>query len=264
MKGMIIRSALVLGLGVASSAVLAQTETVQPTPKPEAGATTGQSATGGQQIQGQAEGTMKQDAQGSAEAGARNDANAASEAQGQGGATAGTETRKQPSAADAGQGKKSDAGKTAGMKKQPASDDTAAGQEQGESGTTTGMKADRQPGAQEGGTTAGSGEQQPSGQAAQDSGGVSGETTASVNVTTEQQTEIRQIITEEKVQPVPKVDFEVTVGTAVPNTIEVHRLPPRIVELVPAYEGYMYFVLADGRIVIVEPDTMQIVYVLTA
>jgi hypothetical protein len=34
------------------------------------------------------------------------------------------------------------------------------------------------------------------------------------------------------------------------------------VEIVPAYEGYSYFVLADGRIVIVEPDTLEIVVIL--
>ncbi|MGO4833438.1 DUF1236 domain-containing protein [Rhizobiaceae sp. 2RAB30] len=76
--------------------------------------------------------------------------------------------------------------------------------------------------------------------------------------------EIRQVITEEKVQPVIEVDFDVTVGTAVPKTIEVHRLPPRIVEVVPAYEDYMYFVLADGRIVIVDPNTLDIAYVPSA
>jgi hypothetical protein len=32
---------------------------------------------------------------------------------------------------------------------------------------------------------------------------------------------------------------------------------------VPAYEDYMFFVLADGRIIIVDPDTYQIVYILT-
>jgi hypothetical protein len=41
------------------------------------------------------------------------------------------------------------------------------------------------------------------------------------------------------------------------------RLPSKIVKIVPAYEGYEYFVLADGRIVIVDPNTYKIVLVLT-
>ena len=44
---------------------------------------------------------------------------------------------------------------------------------------------------------------------------------------------------------------------------QLHRLPARIVKIVPAYESYEYFVLADGRIVIVDPDTLKIVLILT-
>jgi hypothetical protein len=90
----------------------------------------------------------------------------------------------------------------------------------------------------------------------------SDETTASVNVTAEQKTEIKQVITETKVEPVRDIDVDISVGVAVPRTIEVHPLPPRIVEIVPAYRDYVYFVLADGRIVIVEPDTYEIVIIL--
>lgn len=90
----------------------------------------------------------------------------------------------------------------------------------------------------------------------------SDETTASINVTAEQKTEIKQVITETKVEPVRDIDVDISVGVAVPRTIEVHPLPPRIVEIVPAYRDYVYFVLADGRIVILEPDTYEIVVIL--
>jgi hypothetical protein len=33
-------------------------------------------------------------------------------------------------------------------------------------------------------------------------------------------------------------------------------------EIVPDYRGYEYFVLAEGRIIIVEPGTLKVVYVL--
>jgi hypothetical protein len=55
------------------------------------------------------------------------------------------------------------------------------------------------------------------------------------------------------------IDIEINVGVKVPTTIELHRLPPRVVEIVPAYRSYVFFVLADGRIVIVNPDTLVIV-----
>ncbi|WP_309083722.1 DUF1236 domain-containing protein [Chelativorans sp.] len=91
----------------------------------------------------------------------------------------------------------------------------------------------------------------------------SNETTAAINISDEQKTEIRNIIVESDVEPVD-IDVEVEIGVNVPDTIELRPLPPRIVELVPAYEGYMFFVLADGRIIIVEPDTHEVVYIIVA
>jgi hypothetical protein len=61
----------------------------------------------------------------------------------------------------------------------------------------------------------------------------SNETTGSVNATAEQKTEIKQVITETKAEPVRDVNFEVNVGVAVPRTVELQPLPPRIVKLVP-------------------------------
>ncbi|RWQ15836.1 DUF1236 domain-containing protein [Mesorhizobium sp.] len=84
------------------------------------------------------------------------------------------------------------------------------------------------------------------------------------NVTVEQKTQVTQIIRETKVEPVSNIDFDITVGIEVPRQkVRLHRLPARIVKIVPAYESYEYFVLADGRIVIVDPDTFKIVLILT-
>ncbi|WP_246686530.1 DUF1236 domain-containing protein, partial [Methylobacterium sp. WL30] len=55
--------------------------------------------------------------------------------------------------------------------------------------------------------------------------------------------------------------FALTVGTAIARSYELHRLPPAIVELAPEYEDYSY-VLVDDDIVIVDPDTYQIVDVI--
>jgi hypothetical protein len=89
----------------------------------------------------------------------------------------------------------------------------------------------------------------------------SGETTASIDITTEQRTEITQIFRSEKAEPVD-VDIDVSVGVVVPRTVTLRPLPPRVIEIVPAYRGYEYFVLADGRIIIVEPGTLKVVYIL--
>lgn len=91
----------------------------------------------------------------------------------------------------------------------------------------------------------------------------SNETTASIDITSEQRTEIRNVIVESKAEPVD-LDIEVNVGVVVPKTVELRPLPPRIIEIVPAYRSYEYFVLADGRIIIVEPGTLKVVYVITA
>jgi hypothetical protein len=113
----------------------------------------------------------------------------------------------------------------------------------------------------------GESEQQPApGQQEQQTGEAdaqkpSTETTGSIDINTEQRTEVTQVIREEKAEPVD-VDFDVNVGVAVPRTVTLRPLPPRVIEIVPAYRDYEYFVLADGRIVIVEPDTLKIVYIL--
>lgn len=94
------------------------------------------------------------------------------------------------------------------------------------------------------------GEQQPS-----------DETTASINITTEQKTEIREIIRETKVEPAD-IDIDLRVGIEVPRTVELHPLPPRFIEIVPEYRDYVYFVLVDGRVVIVRPNTYEVVYII--
>jgi hypothetical protein len=83
------------------------------------------------------------------------------------------------------------------------------------------------------------------------------------DVTVEQKAEITQIIKEENVEPVA-VDIDLSVGVVVPQTVKakLRPVPARIVKIVPRYEGYSFFILADGRIVIVEPSTLKVVVIL--
>lgn len=101
-------------------------------------------------------------------------------------------------------------------------------------------------------------QQQQTGEA---EGQPSTETTASIDINTEQRTEITRAFREVRADPVD-IDIEVNVGVTVPRTVTLRPLPPRVIEVVPAYRNYEYFVLADGRIIIVEPSTFRVVYVL--
>jgi hypothetical protein len=84
---------------------------------------------------------------------------------------------------------------------------------------------------------------------------------ASVNINDQQRTRVAESITRLNVQPLTNVNFSLTVGTAVPRDIRLQTLPSDVVEVVPQYRGYSFFVVRD-EIVIVEPSTYQIVTVL--
>ncbi|TJW54852.1 MAG: DUF1236 domain-containing protein [Mesorhizobium sp.] len=131
---------------------------------------------------------------------------------------------------------------------------TTEQQTQGEAGATTEQQTQGEAGTTTEQQTQGTTSTQPQDETS---------TGAISNVTVEQKTEITQILKQEKVEPVASVDFDIAVGVEVPRQkVKLRRLPPRIVEIVPAYESYEYFVLADGRIVIVDPDTLTIVLIL--
>jgi hypothetical protein len=63
------------------------------------------------------------------------------------------------------------------------------------------------------------------------------------------------------VRPIDRVDFSISVGTVVPTHVHVRPLPSTIVEIVPQYRGYDFFVVRD-EIVIVQPSTHKIVDVI--
>lgn len=84
---------------------------------------------------------------------------------------------------------------------------------------------------------------------------------AAVNINTQQRTRVAESITRLNVQPLNNVNFSLTVGTAVPRDVRLQTLPSDVVEIVPQYRGYSFFVARD-EIVIVEPSTYQIVTVL--
>ena len=62
---------------------------------------------------------------------------------------------------------------------------------------------------------------------------------------------------------VTNINFSINVGTVVPRTVRVVAVPATLVEIHPAWRGYMYFVHGDD-IIIVEPGTLRIVAVIAA
>jgi hypothetical protein len=93
------------------------------------------------------------------------------------------------------------------------------------------------------------------------SGAQSGAVAKAPAVTTEQKAEIKSSIRDLDVERI-KINFNLNIGFVVPTRIELQPIPVRIVQLLPAYRGYLFFVTADGTIVIVAPDTRKIVYVI--
>jgi hypothetical protein len=61
-----------------------------------------------------------------------------------------------------------------------------------------------------------------------------------------------------------KLKFRIGVGVRVPRTIRFYPLPPDVIEFVPAYRGYLYFLTEDGLVVIIDPRTFEIVSVFPA
>lgn len=82
----------------------------------------------------------------------------------------------------------------------------------------------------------------------------------SVTLSVEQKTKLRTTVVA-KAPKVTNVNFSISVGTVVPRTVHVVAVPPTLVEIHPAWRGYMYFVVHE-QIIIVEPRTLKIIAVL--
>jgi hypothetical protein len=88
-----------------------------------------------------------------------------------------------------------------------------------------------------------------------------GQAGASAKLSTEQRTEITNVIREQKIQPETNINFSVSVGTRVPQTVHFHPLPATIVSIYPDWRGYEFFLVRD-QIIVVNPRTFEIVAIL--
>jgi Protein of unknown function (DUF1236) len=57
------------------------------------------------------------------------------------------------------------------------------------------------------------------------------------------------------------VDFPIRIGARLPEYITSYDLPDEIYDYAPGFEGYRYFI-ANDEIVIVDPETMEVVSVI--
>lgn len=86
-------------------------------------------------------------------------------------------------------------------------------------------------------------------------------TRVSASLQGEQRTRLDRAITRLDTKPIRNVNFSVSVGTTVPRSVSLHRVPTSIVSVVPQYRDYNYFLVRD-QVVIVEPRTHRIVDVI--
>jgi hypothetical protein len=86
-------------------------------------------------------------------------------------------------------------------------------------------------------------------------------TSATAAPPAEKRTLISSAIKQEKVEEVTSVNFNVSIGTAVPAGVRYHPMPSRIVEIYPEWRGYD-FILVRGRYIVLRPHTHEIVYII--
>ena len=86
---------------------------------------------------------------------------------------------------------------------------------------------------------------------------------AAVQLSQTQRTKIQAVIGHSSAARVTNVNFNVEVGVAIPRTVHVEVLPQDIVEVVPQFEGFDYIIVGDN-ILIIDPDTLEIVDIIPA
>jgi hypothetical protein len=91
-------------------------------------------------------------------------------------------------------------------------------------------------------------------------------TRATVQLSTEQRTRVRQIVINQGPRATARVNFDIRIGARVPRSeVRLFPLPVAVVEIVPAYQGYLYFYdEEEDVIVVVHPVTFEIVAILPA
>lgn len=86
---------------------------------------------------------------------------------------------------------------------------------------------------------------------------------AAVQLSQTQRSKIQAIVGHGHAPRVTNVTFNVEVGVTVPRTVRVEVVPEDIVAVVPQFEGFDYIIVGDN-ILIIDPDTLEIVDIIAA
>ncbi len=87
---------------------------------------------------------------------------------------------------------------------------------------------------------------------------------ANVQLSQDQRTKIRGVVVGDRnVARVDSVNFNIRVGVAVPRTVHIAVLPAEVVTIVPEYRGFEYVMVGD-QLLIIDPNTLEIVAILPA
>ena len=78
-----------------------------------------------------------------------------------------------------------------------------------------------------------------------------------INLTAEQEFIIREIVLKDLNVPKAKPDAPETIGDAVPESIELHPIPPEVAAKVPQVKSHEFFV-KDDKIILVSPSDRRI------
>ncbi len=84
---------------------------------------------------------------------------------------------------------------------------------------------------------------------------------ASRKLQPQQKTVIKETIVKRNVRPA-RINFSLNVGTVVPRDVVLYDLPPIIIEVAPDYRGYKYILADDDTILVIDPETWEIVDVI--
>jgi hypothetical protein len=89
-----------------------------------------------------------------------------------------------------------------------------------------------------------------------------GQVGANAKLSTEQRTKITTVIRNQHVESVNNVNFSISVGTRVPREgVRFYPLPTEVVTIYPEWRGYQ-FILVRNEIVVIDPNTYEIVAIL--
>ena len=97
--------------------------------------------------------------------------------------------------------------------------------------------------------------------AADKKSGAAGSASAVAAPPPEKRTQISSTIKQQNVKEITNVNFNISIGTRVPRSVTYYPLPSRVIEIYPEWRGY-YFILVNGRYLILRPQTYEIVYII--